>query len=86
MIKLKSLVTETFSSQTMITRLTPKVKKMVNDLQKKYPMADIQLVDNYKWLGRDNLKGTYTLSVSLQDSDIRKSLKKDIDKIYDISK
>lgn len=86
MIKLKKLIPEVFSSQTKIEKLTPKVKKMIKDLETKYPMADINLVDNYKWLHRDDLKGTYTLSVSLEDNDIIKHLKKDINKIYDISK
>ena len=61
--------------------MTPVITKLIDKLKKKYPDVDIKLVDNYQWLRRDDLKGTYTLAVSTDASDTRE-LQKDIDKIY----
>jgi pentose-5-phosphate-3-epimerase len=84
MIKLKELITEGYTSQSFIKNNTPKIQKLIAKLQKDYPDAKINLVDNYKWLGRNDLKGTYTLSVDTNSTDIKK-LKKDIDIIYKLS-
>lgn len=81
MIKLKNLLNEGLMSQTKITNLNDTVKKLISKLEKKYPTASISLADNYKWLGRADLKGTYTLGVSTDDDSIISKIKKDIDVI-----
>lgn len=82
----KKHLKEGFSSQSKLDKLTPNIEKLVDKLKRKYPKVNIVIIDNYKWLGRGDLKGTYTLSASiLDDSFDFKPLKNDIDKIRKLS-
>jgi len=72
---------------TKIYNLTPEVQKMIDVLKWKYTDVNITLTDNYKWLQRDDLRGTYTLSSSIsEDGFDNTQLSRDITDIQNISK
>lgn len=75
----------TQSTQTNLANLNSNVKKLISKLKSKYPTAEISVTDNYKWLHRDDLRGTYTLSSTTKDDTIMASLTKDIEIIRKIS-
>jgi len=63
-MKLRDLLNEGYSSQTKLQTLTPKIQKLIDGLIKSFSDFNITVADNYKWLRRDDLRGTYTLSIS----------------------
>jgi stress-induced morphogen len=80
---------EGFSSQTMLTNLTPKIQQMIDKLKKDFKKYNIEIIDNSKWLDKERLKDSYTLTISSKNfwtNDDTSELKKRINKIYKLAK
>jgi len=75
----KQLKGETFSSRQMKITDLKSVQKDIDKLVKEYPDHDINVTDNYRWLHREDLRGTWTVS-SYGPED--KGLSDKLDKIY----